>query len=69
MGVIVYLAYGVLIKLMGNAIATIISIGIGVVSYVILVLATRILTKEDIYMIPFGTKIYSVLLKLKIYKE
>ena len=27
------------------------------------------LTKEDIYMIPFGTKIYDVLVKLKIYKE
>ena len=27
------------------------------------------LTKEEIYMIPFGTKIYPILVKLRIYKE
>ena len=69
MGVIVYFAYGLLVNSMGNAIATVASILIGVIVYVILVLATKMLTKEDIYMIPFGTKIYSVLVKLKIYKE
>jgi len=69
MGVIVYFAYGLLINSLGNTIATIISIGIGVISYAILVLATKMLTKEDIYMIPFGTKIYSVLVKMGVYKE
>ena len=69
MGTIVYLAYRWLIGSAGNAVATIVSILIGVISYAILVLATKMLTKEDIYMIPFGTKIYSVLLKLRIYKK
>lgn len=69
MGAIVYFAYTLLIAEMGNAIATIISILIGVISYVILVLATKMLTKEDIYMIPFGTKIYTILVKIRIYKE
>lgn len=69
MGVIVYFAYRILIGSMGNAISTILSILIGVISYAVLVLATKMLTKEDIYMIPFGTKIYGVLVKLGIYKE
>ena len=69
MGVIVYFAHLWLVSLVGNTIATIASILIGAIAYVILVLATKMLTKEDIYMIPFGKKIYSVLLKLKIYKE
>lgn len=69
MGVIVYFAYKLLISTLGNSISTIISIFIGLIVYVILVLATKMLTKEDIYMIPFGTKIYSFLVKLKIYKE
>lgn len=69
MGVIVYFAYELLISTLGNSISTIISIFIGLIVYVILVLAMKMLTKEDIYMIPFGTKIYSFLVKLKIYKE
>lgn len=69
MGVIVYLAYKLLISTLGNSISTIIAIFIGVVVYLALVLATKMLTKEDIYMIPFGTKIYGLLVKLKIYKE
>jgi len=69
MGVIVYFAHRVLIGSMGNTIATICAILIGVILYAILVLATKMLTKEDIYMIPFGTKIYGVLVKMGIYKE
>lgn len=69
MGIIVYFAYKLLINIAGNSISTIISILIGVICYVMLVLLMKILNKEDIYMIPFGTKIYNVLLKLGIYKE
>ncbi len=69
MGVIVYFAYKLLITQAGNSISTIVSIFIGVISYALIVLLMKLLTKEDIYMIPFGTKIYSLLVKLKIYKE
>ena len=69
MGTIVYFAYRILIGYAGNAISTIVSILIGVILYAILVLVTKMLTKEDIYMIPFGTKIYGILVKLGIYKE
>lgn len=69
MGVIVYFAYKLLIHVTGNSISTIISIMIGVISYVALIFLMRILKKEDIYMIPFGTKLYKFLVKLRIYKE
>lgn len=69
MGIAVYLIHRAIIGALGNAISTIIAICAGVLIYLALVLAMKMLTKEDIYMIPFGTKIYSILVKLKIYKE
>ena len=69
MGIIVYFSYKLIAIYIGNSISCISSIIIGIVAYLIAVLLMRILTKEDIYMIPFGTKIYKILLKLKIYKE
>lgn len=69
MGIIVFFGHKFLINLIGNSISTIICIGIGTIVYAILILLMKILTKEDIYMIPFGTKLYNVLVKLGIYKE
>lgn len=69
MGVLVYLAYKLMIGALGNAIATILSIILGTLIYLILVVTMKMLKKEEIYMIPFGTKIYSLLVKLKVYKE
>ena len=54
--------------ILGNTISTILSILIGAVSYCILILFTKTLNKEDIMMIPYGTKIYSILLRFRIYK-
>lgn len=69
MGTIVYLAYHMIINITSNTISTIISILIGVIAYAVLILCMKMLSKEDIYMIPFGTKIYGVLVKVGIYKE
>ena len=69
MGIMVYLAYYIFIDITSNSISTIISIFVGAIIYAFLVLRIKILTKEDIYMIPFGSKIYSALVKLKIYRE
>ncbi len=69
MGVIAYLAQKLLVNILGNAIATLSSILIGIIVYGILIVITKTLNKEEFYMIPFGTKIYKILLKLKIYKE
>ena len=48
---------------------TIISIIIGGIIYVILILVFKVLKKEDILMMPYGTKIYSVLVKLRLYNN
>lgn len=69
MGAIVYFMYKLLIGLYGNTISTIVSILIGIVVYATIVLGMKILSKEEIYMIPYGTKVYKLLVKLKIYKE
>lgn len=47
--------------------ATIIAIIIAVIIYLLAVIALKIFSKEDILMIPYGTKIYKILEKLKIY--
>lgn len=69
MGVIVYASHYALNMMLGNTISTLISIVIGVAVYVIGVVAMKILSKEEIMMVPFGTKIYDILVKLHIYKE
>lgn len=70
MGVCSYFIYIVLNNSIfsGNK-ATIITIISAVIIYVIALLALRILNKEEIYMLPQGTKIYRFLLKTGIYKE
>ena len=69
MGVLVYLIDAGLSKVINANIATIISILCGVLIYVVMILLTKSLKKEDILMIPFGSKIYPILVKFGIYKE
>ena len=67
MGIAVFLGYKLFNSFMGNTISTIISIILGAISYCALILFTKTLKKDDIMMIPYGTKIYSILVKMKIY--
>lgn len=68
MSVISYAIYqGILVLGVAGRIATIIGIGMAVVVYAILVILFKILSKEDIEMLPNGEKIYRILQKLKIY--
>ena len=69
MGIIVYVGYSILNIFFGNTISTVLSIVLGAISYCLLILLTKTFSKEDILMIPYGTKIYNILLKLRIYKE
>ena len=69
MGIIVYVGYSILNIFFGNTISTVLSIILGAISYCLLILLTKTFSKEDILMIPYGTKIYNILLKLRIYKE
>lgn len=50
-------------------ISTIISIICGAIIYLVSIIVFKTLSKEDILMIPFGTKIYEFLVKFGIYKE
>ena len=69
MGIAAYLIHKTLINVIGNSKATIIAIFVGIITYAIMIIATKTLNKEDMYMIPFGTKLYKLLTKLGIYKE
>jgi len=68
MSVLSYAIYkGMLVLGVVSTISTIIGIMSAVIIYVILVILFKILTKEDIYMLPKGEKIYNILQKIKIY--
>ena len=69
MGVLVYFIDVGLSKVINANIATIISILCGVLIYIAMILLTKSLKKEDILMIPFGSKVYPILVKIGIYKE
>lgn len=69
MGLVVFGGYKLFSMALGNTISTILSILLGALTYCALILFTKTLTKEDILMIPYGTKIYDILVKMRIYKE
>lgn len=62
MGVVVFGAYklGILLHL-GNAISTVVSIGVGVIVYAILVIIMRILNRDEVQQLPYGNKICKIL--------
>ena len=69
MAIISYAGYkGILILGLSSTLATIIGILIAVLVYAIFVILFKILSKEDIAMLPSGDKIYQILQKLKIYQ-
>lgn len=69
MGVVVCISNYLFSMIFGNTISTLFSIIVGVITYGIAVLFLKVLSEEDIMMIPFGSKIYPILVKLHIYKE
>ena len=66
MGILVYITNYILGLIINPKISTLISIIIGVLSYGLTLLKLNVLTKGDILMLPFGTKIYKVLEKIKL---
>ena len=67
MGVCSYTLFLILSGIVSGNIATIISILFAVVVYLLAVAVLKIYSKEDIYMLPKGEKIYRILEKMKIY--
>ena len=55
--------YGLLTNFLhfGNALATLGGIGVGVVVYLVLVLALRVISREDLALMPKGDKIAKIL--------
>lgn len=69
MSVCSYAIYLLLYAIFPMKIAAIIGMGSAVILYAVAVIALKIFTKEEIYMIPYGQKLYRVLVKFGIYKE
>lgn len=68
MSVCSYAIYIILLKILSLKIAAIIAICLAIVIYVLAIVSLKVFTKEEIYMIPYGQKIYGVLTKMGIYK-
>ncbi len=69
MSVCSYAIYLGINSIISGKIATIIAIGLAVVIYLLAIIALKIFTKEEIFMIPYGQKIYKLLEKFGIYTE
>lgn len=69
MAICSYFIFIVLDGIIAERLATIIAIIFAVVIYALSIIALKIFNKEEIYMIPYGQKIYKVLEKAGIYKE
>ena len=69
MGICSYFSYIALSGIIAEKLATIVSILIAIIIYVLAIIALKILSKEEIEMLPGGNKVYKVLEKLKIYEK
>ena len=69
MSICSYAIFIILNNVISERIATLISIAIAVIIYALAIIALKIFTKEEIYMIPYGKKIYSILEKFGIYEK
>ena len=67
MAVCSYVIYINLAVVINAQIATIIALLSAVIIYLIAMIALKVFTKEDINMLPYGKRIYSILTKLGIY--
>ncbi|MBO5479291.1 MAG: polysaccharide biosynthesis protein [Clostridia bacterium] len=68
MSICSYAIYLLLLKIISLKIAAIIAILLAIVIYALAIISLKIFTKEEIYMIPYGQKIYKILVKIGIYK-
>ena len=68
MYVVVKLFYGATVGFLGNSLATLVSIAVGGVAYVLVLLGIGGIRKDELLNMPKGDKIYSILKKLKLMK-
>ena len=67
MAICSYFIFMILNGIMVERLATIIAMIFAVIIYALAIIALKIFTKEEFYMLPYGTKIYNFLEKRKIY--
>ena len=53
---------------MGNLISTLVAIGVAAVVYILAFLASKVMDKNDILLLPKGERIYNTLVKFRLYK-
>ncbi len=62
-----YYLYTILMKIISMKFAVILSIMFAVIIYIILIIVFKIFTKEELLMVPFGSKIYKAFQKIGLY--
>ena len=67
MGITAYFSHKAILYITGiNIVSVILSIIIAAIVYAIMILLTNSLSKDEMEMLPMGTKLYSMLSKLKL---
>jgi stage V sporulation protein B len=69
MSVCSYAIYILLLKVMPLRLSAIIAMIMAIIIYALAIVCMKLFTKEEIYMIPYGQKLYQILVKMGIYKE
>lgn len=67
MGICSYFIYFVLSGIILEKWATLLAILVAVIVYAVAIIVLKVFSKEELYMIPYGTKICKVLEKMKLY--
>ena len=67
MGICSYFIYLTLSGIIAQKLATIVSILFAIIIYVLAIIVLKVFKKEEIIMMPYGNKIYTILKKMKIY--
>ena len=68
MAICMLFIYNNLLGIFSKKLCIILAIILAVIIYILLILILKIFSKDEIEMVPYGSKIYFVLKKLKIYK-
>lgn len=69
MGTITYIFNITLFQCLNEKISTMLLILMCVIIYILLLIILRVFSEEEIYMIPYGSKIYNFLKKLRLYEN
>ena len=69
MAICSYAVFLILESINIGKLATIIAMLVAVIVYILTIIVLKIFTKEEIFMIPYGQKLYKILEKFAVYKD